>query len=114
MQKNEKYQQIIVSFLEEYAVYKPVNLPNCDNQVIADFERNHFQLVRIGWDDDETFVYHVVFHFDLKPDGKIWIQANWTDLDMAQELMERGVEKMDIVIGFQAPRHRQYTGYAVA
>lgn len=114
MTKIEKYQKIIVAYFEQYATYKPVNIKKCENQVIIDYKGNHFQLVRIGWDNDDDFIYHTVFHFDIKPDGKIWIQVNWTDLDIAQQLVEFGVEKMDIVIGFQPERNRQYTGYAVA
>ncbi len=114
MDKIKTYQQIILAIFEEYASYKPANSLSSENQIIADIQRNHFQLVRIGWDDDEDFMYHLIFHLDIKPDGKIWIQANWTDKDIAIELVERGVDKSDIVIGFQPPSHRQYTGYAVA
>jgi XisI protein len=112
--KIEKYQQIVVSLLEEYALLKPANIQESENQVITDFKHNHFQLVRLGWDDDEDFIYHLVFHFDIKPDCKIWIQANWTDVDIAEELLRQGVDRNDIVIGFQPPSHRPYTGYAVA
>ena len=111
--KTEQYQRILQQLLEEYAQHKPVNLPDVDNQVLIDKERGHFQLVRVGW-NDELFVRNTVFHFDLKLDDKIWIQANWTDVDIAQTLIERGVERMDIVLGFQPPRYRPYTGYAVA
>ncbi|ADB37595.1 XisI protein [Spirosoma linguale] len=112
--KIETHQQIVMSILNEYAAIKPAHVLDVDNQVIADYHNNHFQLVRLGWDEEEDFIYHLIFHFDIKPDGKVWIQANWTDIDIATELMERGVEKSDIVIGFQPPSHRQYTGYAVA
>lgn len=114
MSKIENYQQIVMSILEEYASYPAVDTQNTDNQVIADFKRNHFQLVRIGWDEDEDFIYNLLFHFDIKSDSKIWIQANWTDTDIASELVKRGVERSDIVIGFQPPSHRPYTGYAIA
>lgn len=114
MSKIETHQQVVLSILEEYALLKPANVQKVDNQIIADFKRNHFQLVRLGWDDDEDFIYHLIFHFDISPDGKVWIQANWTDQDIATSLVERGIEKSDIVIGFQPPSDRQYTGYAVA
>jgi hypothetical protein len=32
---------------------------------------------------------------------------------VAQELVERGVAKDDIVLGFQAPEMREYTDYGV-
>ncbi|MHC5732600.1 MAG: element excision factor XisI family protein, partial [Nostoc sp.] len=45
---------------------------------------------------------------------KIWIQQNMTDVDLAQELLEMGVPKDDIVLGLQPPYKRPYTGYGVA
>jgi len=69
-------------------------------------------LLTIGWDKDK-FIFHVVFHFDIKAE-KIWLQVNWTEIDIAAELVEMGVPKEDIVIGFQPPYARPYTGYAVA
>lgn len=92
---------------------RPANSTDVDTQLILDRERNHYQLVRIGW-DKRLFRYSVIFHFDIKPDGKIWIQVNSTDRDVAEELEQMGVPKSDIVIGFQPPQYRPYTGYAVA
>ena len=37
-----------------------------------------------------------------------------TEMRVAQELVDRGVKKEDIVLGFQAPEIREYTDYAVA
>jgi len=51
-------------------------------------------------------------HLDLK-DGKIWIQHNGTEIDIANELVSLGVSKEDIVLAFQEPLIRQYTGFAV-
>ena len=81
------------------------------NQVIADRENHHYLMLRIGWDGD-IFLHHVVLHFDIE-DGKIWIRANGTELDVGQALVDRGVPKSDIVVGFQPERDRPYTGYAV-
>ncbi|NEO83786.1 MAG: XisI protein [Spirulina sp. SIO3F2] len=47
-------------------------------------------------------------------DGKIWVQQNTTELQIAQELVERGFAKDQIVLGFQYPALREYTDYAVA
>ncbi|TAE31822.1 MAG: XisI protein [Cytophagales bacterium] len=112
--KIETYQPIVFSLLEQYAQHRPVNVQEFENEVVADRERNHFQLASIGWEKDGRFFHNVIFHFDIKPDGKIWIQVNNTDVDIAAELVERGVSKSDIVIGFQPPRYRPYSGYAVA
>jgi hypothetical protein len=113
MGKIELYRKYILNLFEERRRVRPINVENVDNQIIADTERNHYQFVSIGW-EGLVFSYTVTFHFDIKPDGKIWIQVNNTDIDIAEELERMGVPKTDIVIGFQPPQYRQYTGYAVA
>jgi XisI protein len=113
MGKLEKNKAVILSIIEERAAHKPVNLNDVDNQIIADEKRGHFQLVSMGW-DGRAFSYAVLYHFDLKPDGKVWIQANNTDVDIAEELVAKGVSKEDIVVGFQYPAYRGFTGYAVS
>jgi len=55
-----------------------------------------------------------VLHFQIKADGKIWILANWTEDDVALELVERGVLKQDIVLAFQPESVRNLSGYAAA
>jgi hypothetical protein len=50
---------------------------------------------------------------DIK-NGKIWIQLNNTELDIGQALVEKGVPKEDIVIGFQPVYICQVSGYAIA
>jgi XisI protein len=112
MDKIKKYQTIIVNFFEAYAQQPYHNAPALEQQVIADLERNHFQLVSLGW-DNRKFTHDTIFHLDIK-DGKIWIQQNWTDIQIADELIKRGVEKTDIVLGFVPPYAREYTGFAVA
>ncbi|WP_229376784.1 XisI protein [Fibrella aquatilis] len=113
MEKLTFYRQCIQSMFNDYVHVKPANLQDVENQLIMDTERNHYQFVSIGW-DKTAFSYAVIYHFDIKPDGKIWIQANNTDRDVAEELEQMGVPKSDIVIGFQPPQYRPYTGYAVA
>ncbi len=54
-----------------------------------------------------------MMHLDIK-DDKIWIQQNMTDVNLAQELLEMGIDKEDIVLGLQLPYKRPYTGYGVA
>lgn len=112
MDKIEKYQGIIIEFLEEYAKIKPANQPAVENYVIADREHNHFQLLRIGWQGPQ-YVFSVVFHFEIKG-GKVWFQRNTTELEVVDVLMEKGIPREDIVLGFRPPYARPYTGFAAA
>jgi hypothetical protein len=44
-------------------------------------------------------------------DGKVWIQEDHTDSDIASLLMEAGIPKSDIVLGFQSPSMRKYSSF---
>lgn len=112
MNQIAQYQNIIIDLLNEYAQLG-TSASGLSRQVIADKDRNHFQLVTVGWREGKHFVYIVAFHFDII-DGKIWIQQNNTEAQIADELVERGVPKSDIVIGFQPPLVRNQLGFATA
>ena len=39
---------------------------------------------------------------------------NYTDIEIGIELMKRGISNQEIVIGFIAPKYREYSEYASA
>jgi len=49
---------------------------------------------------------------DIK-DEKNWIQNDGTEGGVAFDLLERGVDKQDIVLGFHSAFKRQFTEFAV-
>jgi XisI protein len=112
MDKIIKYQDILEQFLEEEATIEYAN-QNIERQVLADRKRNHFQLFSIGWDNDK-FHHDIILHFDIQTTGKVWIQQNNTELQVADELITRGISRNDIVLGFRHPKIRPFTGFAVA
>ena len=46
--------------------------------------------------------------------GKIWVEEDWTDEEVADDLVEAGIAKAAIVLGFKPPELRQFTEFAVA
>jgi XisI protein len=110
-EKIKNYQAIILDFLTEQATYRISN-SELENQIVADKENHHYQLLRIGWRKDR-YVRACPFHFDIK-DGKVWIQQNRTDIEVGDELIARGIPKSDIVIGFLPVEMRSTSGYAIA
>lgn len=92
------YEKALLSFLEEYAAIKPINFQNANNQVVADRQNGHYQLVRMGWLDNRYF-YNTVFHFDLVED-KVVVQQNRTDLPIVDELESYGIAPTDVVVAF--------------
>jgi hypothetical protein len=81
-------------------------------QLIFDIERDHYQVIHLGWEEQRR-VYGCIIHVDIK-DGKIWIQRDGTEVGVANELVNAGVPKKDIVLAFQSPYKRQFTEYAVS
>ncbi len=110
MGKIELYQNYIQQLLTEYANRGSTD-EEVETQTIFDTERNHYQLVYAGWKNRRR-KYGCVLHIDIK-NGKIWIQYNGTENDVADELVQLGVPKEDIVLAFHEPLIRQYTGFAV-
>lgn len=111
MARITEYQQYIKQLLLKYAQYKPA-YGEIEVETIFDEERNHYQVVPIGW-RQQRWIHSCIIHIDIKND-KIWIQWNGTEEDIAAELVNMGVPKQDIVLGFQSPFMRQYTSYAVS
>ncbi|MBL7798820.1 MAG: XisI protein [Saprospiraceae bacterium] len=105
-----RYQQIILDILSEYAKIRYANVDG-ENQLISDKENHRYQVVTIGW-EGKKFIHDCPMRMDIIK-GKIWIQQNMTEIDLGEELYNRGVPKSDIVIGFLSPKMREYSEYAV-
>ncbi len=80
-------------------------------EIVFDTERDRYLLLYVGWRDEDR-MHGCPIHIDIK-DGKIWIQRDFTEEGLATKLVEFGVPKTDIVLGFRAPYVRQFTGFAV-
>jgi XisI protein len=102
MDKIKKYQKVITDILEEYADY--FKEPQLETQVICDYKRNHFQLMKIGWDSGKRYHY-CIFHFDIK-DGKVWLQENNTDIRISEDFELKGIPKTDLILGILSPQSR--------
>ena len=103
------YRDVIQTLLSDYAAH-PISNGEIDCYTVFDTQQDHYQVMNVGWDGHRR-VYGCVLHLDVK-DGKIWVEQNMTEMRVAHELVECGVKKEDIVLGFQAPDMRQYTEYA--
>lgn len=111
MAKIEQYRQYIQKLLMKYSSYQSSE-EDIEVQLLFDTERDHYQILDIGWEGCDR-IYNCVMHLDIK-DGKIWIQRNTTDIRIAEELVEMGVPREDIVLGLHPPYKRQFTQYGVA
>jgi hypothetical protein len=107
----KEYRQIIQSLITEIHNYKNHRNNGIEEEIVFDIDRDRYLLIDVGWDRKE-YVYGTIIHIDIK-DGKIWIQRNNTEINLADRLVESGIPKENIVIGLHSPFMRQFSGYAV-
>ncbi|MGB3267220.1 MAG: XisI protein [Microcoleus sp.] len=74
-------------------------------------DRDRYQVLRAGWLQKKG-VYGVLIHIDLRGE-KLWVQYDGTEVGVANELMEAGIPKTDIVLAYHSPFIRQYDDFAV-
>lgn len=74
-------------------------------------EQQSYLVLNVGWRDNR-YIHNTILHIDLIH-GQIWIQKDDTEEGIATALVEAGVPKSDIVLGFRPPELRPYTGFAV-
>ncbi|MBW4621512.1 MAG: XisI protein [Cyanosarcina radialis HA8281-LM2] len=110
MDRSIRHQEVVQQLLLKYAESKPA-YGEIEVETIFDTQRHHYQIVHLGW-HHKRWVHHCVMHLDIR-DRKIWIFQNSTEHDIAADLVEMGVPKQDIVLGFQPPFARELSGYAV-
>lgn len=110
MDRIEKYGEIVKGVLSHYASIKP-SYGEVEVEMIADEERGHFELMYTGWDGYRR-IHGSVLHVDIR-DGKVWIQHDGIEDGIADDLLAAGIPREHIVLAFQHPQKRQYSGFAV-
>lgn len=79
-------------------------------QAVFDRTRDSYLLVDVGWRGSER-LHGALVHVDII-DGRIWVQYDGTEYGIANELVEAGVPRDHIVLGFKPPAVRPHTGFA--
>lgn len=111
MDRVNEYGQLIQKTLDYYAQI-PYSHGDIKSHVIADWINHHFMLVIIGW-DGKYRVHGMITHAQII-EGKIWIHRDGIEDGITEKLLEAGVPKSDIVLGFHPPDIRPHTGFAIA
>ena len=111
MGKLETYRQIIEQLLDEYTQI-PYAYGEVESKVVYDRQNDQYLMLAIGWEGVKR-VHGCVVHIEII-DGKVWIQQDGTEDGVAGELVEKGIQSGNIVLGFRPAQLRQYTGFAVA
>ncbi|MFM7425038.1 MAG: XisI protein [Elainella sp.] len=108
--QQEHYRQVLIALLQR--LLHPSSDPMIQTIPIIDTLHDHYQLLDLGWSAEGQRVFLLIIHIDLI-DGKVWIQENRTDVDLAHLLLQAGIEQQDIVLGLHPPTLRCFGEYAI-
>lgn len=88
-------------------------------ETVFDREQDRYLLMILGREksggassSETRRVHGCLIHIDIIG-GKLWIQRDGTEQGVANELVQAGVPKDQIVLGFRSAEVRQYTEFAV-
>jgi len=100
MDKITKYRSLIKSLLIRHA---EIVASQCNEEMETllslDEEHEQYLWLQMGWQKYHR-VHGVTLHLRLH-NGKIWIEQDWTENGIANDLLEAGVPHEDIVLGFR-------------
>ena len=113
MDKLKKYREIIKKILTEYYVIAKKS-PDFHPETCLIFDENndHYLWMSVDWVNNKR-INNTHVHIRIK-NNKIYIEEDWTEEGMANELLREGVPKEDIVLAFHDPESRKFTEFAIA
>jgi formamidopyrimidine-DNA glycosylase len=102
--------QLAVHRVIEQLIQPTEPIEKIEEQVVMDDRNGHYLMLNVGWDELHR-THGVVVHIDIKGDF-VWVQRDNTDSNIVHALLDQGIPKNRIVVGFHAPYKRQFTDYA--
>jgi hypothetical protein len=113
MDKLENYRSIIKKILTEYhQLFTSASPAHVEMLLAFDEQRDQYLWLQVGWTTEER-IKGISVHIRMKND-KIYIEEDWTEEGIANELLREGVPKEDIVLAFHDPESRKFTEFASA
>lgn len=111
MDKLTNYRNTIKAVLSRHAEQTP-SIGQITTTPVFDDQNDNYMVVDLGWDPTGR-VHAVILHLHLLNE-KVWVEVDETETGIAQELLDAGIPKQDIVLGFFRPERRKLTEFAVA
>ncbi len=115
MDRITQYREIIERVLTETWDYLKTGAASgmeVEYKLLFDRERDSYGLLMVGFGRAHR-IHNLMIHLEII-NGKVWLQADNTDLEIARELEKAGIRKDEIVLGFHQAKVRPYTEYAAA
>jgi hypothetical protein len=110
METLSHYRQVITAVLSDLAEATAQDAV----EILSLFDSTHdnYLLLAVGWDGVRR-IHHIIAHLRIRND-KIWVEADHTDAEFVQQLLDSGVPREAIVLAFYSPQKRALTEFAVA
>jgi hypothetical protein len=109
MDKLETYCNILRELVIQHSQHQPSH-GQIESVPICDPVNHNYAVLDIGWDNTGR-VHAMVFHLRIQQ-GKVWVEWDGTEPGITQELLDAGIPREDIVLGFYRPERRALTGFA--
>lgn len=112
MDRLTRYRTLIEQILQQHAdLMNSQPVPGEEVDCVFDEQRDHYLLVKYGWPRGKR-THYTKIHARIV-NGKIWIEEDMTEEGLANDLVEAGVPKEDIVLAFNPPELRYRTEFAI-
>ncbi|HLO86336.1 MAG TPA: XisI protein [Nostocaceae cyanobacterium] len=106
------YRQIIEKVLKEYVDFFSMGEEEVHIGLVLDKKNDRYLIVEVGWQNNYR-IYGTLIHLDII-NNKVWIQHDGTEEGIANDLVNAGIPKQNIVLAFKPPEIRPYIGFAVS
>lgn len=111
MDRVKAYNKIVKNILTEIYQRFTKSAGEVEYQLVMDEKSRNYLLLTDGWIDESRF-YGILIHIQVKEDGGVWLHDDNTDLIVVDWLLERGIPKKEIVLGWHTPSMRPDTEFA--
>lgn len=106
-----QYREIVEGCLREFAAVKYA-IQDLSNEAVFDRQQDRYVVMSMGWDNRKR-VHGALIHIDII-DGKVWVQRDGTEEGIACKLVEAGIRREDIVLGFRPAELRTVINWGQA
>lgn len=110
MDRTAQYRYIIRRVLADHAERVPSH-GQVETLPLFDETHDNYAVIDLGWDRMGR-VHAMVLHVRLH-NGKVWIEQDGTEDGVANEFVDAGIPREDIVLAFYRPERRKLTDFAV-
>jgi hypothetical protein len=106
----DSFQRAVHAVFDKLKARQVLLPPGIERQLVLDEQNGHYPLLNIGWQGNRH-THAVLVQIDIKGE-LIWVQADNTEYGIADKLLNQGILSEQIVLGFQVPYKRKYSGFA--